>query len=211
MAEIRWYGHNCFRIRGKDAVILTDPVGKDTGYSLAKTTADVVTISSQSPEHTNLNAVKPEFDTVTGPGEYEMHDVFITGIRTHLDEEKGKVRGHNTVYLIEMDGMTFCHLGDLGHALGSEDAEAIGDVDVLLVPAGSTTLGPAKAAEVTSRLSPKVVIPMQFATASGDRNLASLESFCRNLGVDVPEPAEKLSLKASDLGETLQVVALAVS
>ena len=98
MAEIRWYGHNCFRIRGKDAVVLTDPVGKETGYSLAKTTADVVTISSQSPEHANLNAIKPEFDTVTGPGEYEMHDIFITGIRTHLDEEKGKVRGHNTVY-----------------------------------------------------------------------------------------------------------------
>ena len=70
---------------------------------------------------------------------------------------------------------------------------------------------PAKAAEVTSQLSPKVVIPMQFATASGDRSLANLENFCRNLGVSVPEPTEKLSLKASDLGETLQVVALAVS
>ena len=211
MAEIRWYGHNCFRIRGKDAVVLTDPVGKDTGYSLARTTADVVTISSERPEHANLNAIKPEFDTVTGPGEYEMHEVFITGIRTHLDEEKGKVRGHNTVYLIEMDGMTFCHLGDLGHALGEDDTEAIGDVDVLLVPAGSATLDPAKAAEITSQLSPKVVIPMQFATSSGDRSLANLENFCRNLGVSVPEPTEKLSLKASDLGETLQVVALAVS
>lgn len=211
MAEIRWYGHNCFRIRGKDAVVLTDPVGKETGYSLARTTADVVTISSDRPEHANLNAIKPEFDTVTGPGEYEMHEVFITGIRTHLDEEKGKVRGHNTVYLIEMDGMTFCHLGDLGHALGEDDTEAIGDVDVLLVPAGSATLDPAKAAEITSQLSPKVVIPMQFATSSGDRSLANLENFCRNLGVSVPEPTEKLSLKASDLGETLQVVALAVS
>ena len=211
MAEIRWYGHNCFRIRGKDAVVLTDPVGKETGYSLARTTADVVTISSDRPEHANLNAIKPEFDTVTGPGEYEMHEVFITGIRTHLDEEKGKVRGHNTVYLIEMDGMTFCHLGDLGHALGEDDTEAIGDVDVLLVPAGSATLDPAKAAEITSQLSPKVVIPMQFATTSGDRSLANLENFCRNLGVSVPEPTEKLSLKASDLGETLQVVALAVS
>lgn len=211
MAEIRWFGHNCFRIRGKDAVVLTDPVGKETGYALPKTTADIVTISSQSPEHANLNAVKPEFDTVTGPGEYEMHEVFITGIRTHLDAEQGKLRGHNTVYLIELDGMTFCHLGDLGHPLSEDDAEAIGDVDVLLVPAGSPTLDPARAAEITSQLSPKVVIPMQYATTSGDRGLANLESFCRNLGVSVPEPAEKLSLKASDLGETLQLVALAVS
>ncbi|MFT4039057.1 MAG: MBL fold metallo-hydrolase [Thermomicrobiales bacterium] len=211
MAEIRWYGHNCFRIRGKDAVVLTDPVGRETGFSLARTTADIVTISSESPDHANLNAVKPEFDTVRGPGEYEMHDVFITGIRTHLDEAKGKERGHNTVYLIELDGMKFCHLGDLGHSLGEEDIAAIGDVDVLLTPAGSASLDPARAAEITSQLSPKVVIPMQFATGSGDRALANLETYCRNLGVSVPEPTDKLSLKASDLGETMQVVALSVS
>src|SRR5215213_5267972 len=78
MAEFRWYGHNCFRIRGKDAVIMTDPVGKKTGFTLAKQTADIVTVSSPQPEHTNLDAVKPEFDTIDGPGEYEIHDVFVT-------------------------------------------------------------------------------------------------------------------------------------
>lgn len=211
MAEFRWYGHNCFRIRGKDAVILTDPVGKSTGFSLAKTTADVVTISSDHPAHSNVAAIKPEFDTITGPGEYEMHDVFITGIRTHLDDANGKVRGHNTAYLIELDGLTVCHLGDLGHTLSQEDAESMGDVDVLLVPAGGANLDPARAAEVTSQLSPKVVIPMQFATPTGDRDLASLETFCRNLGVSLPEPEEKLSLKSSDLGETLRLVVLGVS
>jgi L-ascorbate metabolism protein UlaG (beta-lactamase superfamily) len=60
MAEIRWYGHNCFRIKGKDAVVLTDPVGKSTGFALAKQTADLVTVSSPQPEHRNLNAVKQE-------------------------------------------------------------------------------------------------------------------------------------------------------
>lgn len=211
MAEFRWYGHNCFRIRGKDAVILTDPVGKATGFSLAKTTADVVTISSDHPAHSNVAAIKPEFDTITGPGEYEMHDVFITGVRTHLDDANGKVRGHNTAYLIELDGLTVCHLGDLGHTLSQEDAEAMGDVDVLLVPAGGSNLDPARAAEVTSQLSPKVVIPMQYATPTGDRDLASLELFCRNLGVSLPEPEEKLSVKSGDLGETLRLVVLGVS
>ena len=59
MAEFRWYGHNCFRIRGKDAVVMTDPVGKGTGFTLAKQTADIVTVSSPQPEHANLAAVKP--------------------------------------------------------------------------------------------------------------------------------------------------------
>lgn len=211
MAEFRWYGHNCFRIRGKDAVVITDPVGKGTGFTLAKTTADVVTVSSPQPEHANLAAIKPEFDTIDGPGEYEIHDVFVTGIRTHLDEANGTEKGHNTAFLIELDGMVICHLGDLGHALSAEHTEAMSDVDVLLVPAGSKSLDPARAAEIASQLSPKVVIPMQYATASGDRGLTGLEVFGRNLGVSLPEPQEKLTLKSSDLGDAMRVVVLGVS
>jgi L-ascorbate metabolism protein UlaG (beta-lactamase superfamily) len=211
MAEFRWYGHNCFRIRGKDAVVLTDPVGKATGYSLPKLTADLVTISSLQPEHTNLAAVKPEFATVDGPGEYEIRDIFVTGIRTHLDDARGKLRGHNTSYLIELDGMVICHLGDLGHALSEEHAEAMTDVDILLIPAGSPNLDPARAAEIASQLSPKVVIPMQYATAAGDRDHVGLDAFCRHLGVDVPEVEEKLTVKPGDLGETTKLVVLGVS
>jgi L-ascorbate metabolism protein UlaG (beta-lactamase superfamily) len=211
MAEIRWFGHNCFRIRGKDAVVLTDPVGKSTGYTLPKQTADLVTVSSSQPEHTNLAAVKAQFDTIDGPGEYEIHEIFVTGIRTHQDEAGGKVRGHNTTYLIEMDGMVICHLGDLGHPLSEEHAEAMTDVDILLVPAGSKYLDPARAAEISSQLSPKIVIPMQYATEGGDRDLLKLEAFARNLGVDVPAPEEKLTVKSSDLGDTTRLVVLGVS
>jgi L-ascorbate metabolism protein UlaG (beta-lactamase superfamily) len=211
MAEFRWYGHNCFRIRGKDAVVLTDPVGKSTGYTLAKQTADLVTISSPQPEHTNFNAVKPEFKTIDGPGEYEIHDVFVTGIRTHQDEERGEVRGHNTSYLIELDGMVICHVGDLGHELSEEQAEAMTDIDVLLIPAGSHHLDPARAAEIASALSPKIVIPMQYATKSGDRGLLGLETFSRNLGVDVGEVEEKFVAKPGDLADTMRLVVLGVS
>lgn len=211
MAEFRWYGHNCFRIRGKDAVVLTDPVGKTTGYALAKQTADLVTVSSSAPEHTNFNAVKPEFATIDGPGEYEIHDVFVTGIRTHQDEERGKLRGHNTSYLIELDGMVICHLGDLGHALSEEHAETMTDIDILLVPAGSRHLDPARAAEIASELSPKIVIPMQYATDAGDRSLLGLESFCRNLGVDVPAVEDKFVAKPGDLADTMRLVVLGVS
>jgi L-ascorbate metabolism protein UlaG (beta-lactamase superfamily) len=211
MAEFRWYGHNCFRIRGKDAVVLTDPVGKSTGYTLAKQTADVVTVSSHQPEHTNFGAVKPDFDTIDGPGEYEIHDVFVTGIRTHLDEARGTLRGHNTSYLIELDGMVICHLGDLGHALSEEHAEAMTDIDVLLVPAGGRNLDPARAAEIASQLSPKIVIPMQYATKSGDRDLVGLEPFCRNLGVDVPAVEDKLVAKPSEFADTMRLVVLGVT
>jgi L-ascorbate metabolism protein UlaG (beta-lactamase superfamily) len=107
--------------------------------------------------------------------------------------------------------MVICHLGDLGHALSEEQTEAMTDVDVLLVPAGSRHLDPARAAEITGQLAPKVVIPMQYATASGDRDLLGLDAFCRNLGVTLPEPEEKLNVKSSDLGDTMRLVVLGVS
>ena len=210
MAEFKWFGHNCFRIRAREATVLTDPVGRETGYTLPKQTADVVTISHAHPGHANLAAVKPEFTTIDGPGEYEVHDVFVTGIRTYHDGALGAERGRNTIYLIELEGMVICHLGDLGHPLSEDQAEAMANVDVLLVAAGGgTVLEPVQAAEIISQIEPKVVIPMQYATERGDKRLGGLEPFCKALGVAVPDPVEKLALRQIDLGETMRVIALA--
>jgi len=209
MAEIRFFGHNCFRIKAREATILTDPVDRVTGYGMPKQTADIVTISHQHQGHANLNAVKPDYQIVKGPGEYEMHEVFVTGIRTYHDANKGQDRGYNTVYVFEVEGLKICHLGDLGHALNTEQAELLEDCDILMVPAGGGELiTPEQAAEITGQIGPKLVIPMQYATAVGDTQLAGLDRFCKSLGVPVPEPEEKLVVKSSDLTDTLRLVAL---
>jgi L-ascorbate metabolism protein UlaG (beta-lactamase superfamily) len=210
MAEFRWYGHNCVRIKGRDVTVITDPVGRTTGYLMPKQNADVVTISHEHPGHTNLAALRPDYRVVRGPGEYELNDIFITGIRTYKDDDRGQERGYNTVYLIELEGMVVCHLGDLGHALTDEQAEAMSNVDVLLVPAGGgQVLDPPKAAELIGQLEPKVVIPLQYATAFGDRSLGDLATFCKHLGVEAPPAEEKLVLRQSDLTDALRLVVLA--
>lgn len=207
MAEIKWFGHNCFRIRAKEATVITDPVGKVTGYAMTKQTADIVSLSHTDEAHSNLNAVRPEYQLVDGPGEYEMHGVFITGVRTFRDAENGATRGFNTIFLFELDGMHFCHLGNLGHLLTSAQLEEIGSPDVLFVPAGGTdVISPAQAAEVIAQLEPKIIIPMRYATEQGDRDLGDLASFCKALGVTTPTPEEKLTIR--DAGETTQVIAL---
>jgi L-ascorbate metabolism protein UlaG (beta-lactamase superfamily) len=209
MAEFRWFGHNCFRIRSREAVILTDPVDKSTGFSLPKQTADIVTVSHDHPGHANLAAVKPDYFTISGPGEYEVHGVFITGVRTYHDTERGAARGYNTVYLIELEGMQICHLGDLGHPLTEEQAEALTNTDVLLIPAGGgSVIDSERAAEVVAQLQPKLVVPMQFKTAKGDKDLAEVAEFCRHLGVEMPAAEEKLTLRSSDLTEQMQAVVL---
>ena len=171
--------------------------------------ADIVTVSHNHPGHANLDADKPEYQLVNGPGEYELHEVFITGIRTYHDDKQGKERGYNTVYLIELEGMVICHLGDLGHALTEEQAEAMAGCDVLLVPAGGgSVLDPAAAVEVIGQLEPKIVIPMQYATPVGDTDLGGVEAFSKLLGVDLPAVEDKLVIRQSDLGEAMRVVVL---
>jgi L-ascorbate metabolism protein UlaG (beta-lactamase superfamily) len=209
MAEIKWFGHNCFRIRAKEATVIIDPVDRVTGYVMPKQTADIVAISHDHNGHSNLNAIKPEYQIVDGPGEYEMHDVFITGIRTYHDAVNGAERGYNVCYLIELEGIVFCHLGDLGHPLSTELAELMGSADVLMIAAG----GPGiidfeQAAEIVGQLEPKVVIPMQFATANGDKQRGDIEAFCKALGVASPEAIDKLTIKPSDLAEAMQVIVL---
>jgi L-ascorbate metabolism protein UlaG (beta-lactamase superfamily) len=213
MAEIRWYGHNCFRIRAKEATIVTDPVGRETGYTMPKVTADIVSLSHQHPGHTNLAAIRPDppFRVIDGPGEYEIHDVLITAVRTYHDADKGAQRGYNTAYLFEVEGMTICHLGDLGHALSAGQAESLASADILLVPAGGdnqNVIDPARAAEIIGQIEPSIVIPMQYAAGAGDTGLGDLTAFCKALGVETPAPEDKLTVRSSDLSESMRVVAL---
>ncbi len=101
MAEIKWFGHGCFRVRAREALVILDPVGKSTGYSLPKQKADIVTVSHQHPGHTALGQIQDGYFLIDGPGEYEVNDVFLTGVRTFHDDKLGKERGYNTIYLLE--------------------------------------------------------------------------------------------------------------
>lgn len=209
MAEIRWFGHNCFRIRAREAIVLMDPVGKKTGYSPSKQTADIVTVSHGDPESNNVQMVKPEYALIDGPGEYELHGVFISGMRTYHDKEKGAERGYNTIFELDIDGLRIVHLGDLGHELDDNAVETLSNVDILFAPAGGgPMLSPAEVAEVIGALSPKMVIPMQYRTASGDTKLEEVSEFCRHLSMEMPEPVDKLTVKPSDLSDQMQVVLL---
>src|SRR5687767_214028 len=115
MAEIKWFGHACFRLRTREATIMTDPVPRSTGYKVDKQRADIVTLSHEDPAHTALELISNPPKLVNGPGEYEMSEVFITGIRTYHDDKRGSERGRNTAYLFELEDLVVCHLGDLGH------------------------------------------------------------------------------------------------
>lgn len=205
MPDVQYLGHACFRLRGRDGVVICDPYSRSVGLDLGRPTAHIVTVSHSHPDHNNVAQVKPlreKLFVVEAPGEYEVSGILITGVRTYHDKAKGAELGTNTAYVIHLDDVVFCHLGDLGHELSQAQVEAIGNVDVLFVPVGGgETIGPAEAINVISQLEPRIVVPMHYGTAqmSFDQPLAPLERFTQELGMKEVVAEEKLSLSASNL------------
>jgi len=207
--DISWLGHSCFRLRSSHAIIITDPYPPDLGYSLGKPTARIVTVSHQHPGHSYVTGVGGEPKQVTGPGEYEISGVLIIGMTTFHDGEGGKKRGKNTVYLIEVDEVVVCHLGDLGHVLTTKQVEEMENVDVLLLPVGGvSTIDAPMAAEVVRQLEPKVVVPMHYKTEALTWELEPVGRFLKEMGIKEVASQPKLSFTKANLPATTQVFVL---
>jgi L-ascorbate metabolism protein UlaG (beta-lactamase superfamily) len=195
--DVTWLGQSCFRLRGKNAAVITDPYPPTLGLKLPRQDAELVTISHDHENHNYTQAVRDAFE-ITGPGEYEVAGVSVIGFPTFHDTEKGARRGRNTVYLIEIDDVRVCHLGDLGHALDDTDAETVASVDVLLVPVGGrTAMTAVQAAEVVRQLEPRFVVPMHYATPGVKVPLDGVERFLKEMAVTAVEPQPKLSVQAT--------------
>lgn len=208
--EISWLGHSCFHLRGKNVTLITDPFSPQLGHSLGKVSAPIVTISHNHPGHNSVESISGDPRIVRGPGEYEISDVLITGVASYHDDKHGQELGRNTIYIIHMDDLVICHLGDLGHVLQEEQLEEVADADILLVPIGGQhTINAAQAAEVISQVEPHIVIPMHYSHPTGDAP-NSLDKFCREMGIEAINPQPKLSMTRSTLPAETQVVVLSI-
>ncbi|MDP2930904.1 MAG: MBL fold metallo-hydrolase [Chloroflexota bacterium] len=207
--NINWLGHSCFRIKGSQATVITDPYSPDLGYTLGKHTAQIVTVSHPHPGHNYVEGIGGEPKVIKGPGEYEISGVLIIGVATFHDAEKGEKRGKNTAYLINVDEISVCHLGDLGHVLTARQVEELDNVDVLLLPVGGvSTINATVAAEIVRQLEPKVVIPMHYQTPVLKRELEPVDRFLKEIGVTQVNRQPKLSFTKANLPLTTQVFLL---
>jgi len=207
--DMTWLGHACFRMRGREGVVLTDPPDPKSGHAIPRTEAGLVTMSHEHSGHASLRSVAGEPVVLRGPGEYEVHEVLVTGLGSFHDDEKGAERGRNTVFAIRLDDLVICHLGDLGHTLPATDLEKLGDIDIALVPISGPdiNLSAARAAEVVHQLEPKVVVPMSF-DPDDTKNDTPYMRLLHELGVKELTAVPKLSVTRSTLRDNLQVVAL---
>jgi L-ascorbate metabolism protein UlaG (beta-lactamase superfamily) len=209
--EITWYGHSCFRLTERSlATVVTDPFDSESvGYEPLKLKADIVTSSHDAPGHNYLNAVKGYEHGITGPGEFEIGGVFITGVQTDAQSKKASDRPRNTLYVFDYDGLTVAHLGDLRSVPTQAEIEALGTVNVALVPVGGGgSLNAAKAAEVVSLLEPNLVIPMHFHTPASKLPLDRLDKFLKEMGLHEADTAPSLKVTHSGLPDETKVIVL---
>jgi L-ascorbate metabolism protein UlaG (beta-lactamase superfamily) len=210
--EITWYGHSCFRLTERGmASVVTDPYDhRSIGYDTLKLKADIVTVSHDAPGHNFVTAVKTQHHLITGPGEYEIGGVFITGVQTNGLKKRDPNEARNTLYVFDYDGLTIAHLGDINHVPNQTDIEALGNVHIALVPVGGGGgLNAAKAVEMISLLEPGIVIPMHFGTASSNIKLAPVSKFLKEMGLGSIEPQPSLKITKSSVPEETKVVVLA--
>jgi L-ascorbate metabolism protein UlaG (beta-lactamase superfamily) len=207
--EIIWLGHSCFLIKGKEKTIITDPCHPDLGYRLGEPVADIVTLSHFHRGHSYIEGVGNDPKQIKSPGEYEIGGTFITGIASFHDNNKGEVRGKNTIYVIEMEGMTLCHLGDLGHPLDSHLTEEIGDISILFLPVGEVSTMPIDTAtEIIRQLEPLIVIPMHYRTEVFAGNLSTVDKFLDRMRIRDLEAKPKLSITSSSLPSSTEIILL---
>lgn len=207
--EISWLGHACFRLKGRDSAVIMDPCPRSTGYNIGKQQANIVTISHPHPDHSYVEPFAGTSRLLDAPGEYEVGGVMVTGLRTFHDDKKGAERGRNTTFIVEVDEVRICHLGDIGHVPSSEQLEALNDIDVLLIPVGGhSTVNAATASEIISQLEPKIVVPMHYATDVSTAQLETLEPFIKQMGITAPTAQPKLSLTRGNLPIQTQVMVM---
>lgn len=207
--EITWYGHSCFRITERNmATVVMDPFDSaEVGYKPLSLKADILTVSHDAPGHNNVKAVKGSSWQITGPGEYEIGGVFLTGVSTTKGANKNE---KNMAFGFDYNGVNVVHLGDLKNIPSRSVIEALGTVNILLIPVGGGGgLNAAKASEVISLLEPGLVIPMHYKTDATEVKLNQINQFLKEMGLGkTVEPQDKLKITRRGIPDEPKVVVL---
>jgi L-ascorbate metabolism protein UlaG (beta-lactamase superfamily) len=169
--KITYYGHSSFLLEAADGTrVIVDPYrsgsfGGGLRYGPIADEADAVVATHTHDDHGAVDTIPGHPQTFVHPESAVVGGITITGIEVAHDAQGGKSRGKNTIIVFDDGDMRVVHLGDLGHTLGASTIEAIGSVDVLMVPVGGFyTIDHKQAAEVVDSLSPRIVLPMHYKT-----------------------------------------------
>lgn len=195
--QIQYFGLSSFKITTKSATIITDPFHKDSGLTPPRGAADILILADKNSKlYSATSGISGEHFDITDPGDYDVKGVAVTGIP--LKQEKGYV----SVFLIESEDLRILNLTHINEWNMKEDEiEALGDIDILIIPVGgNTVLSASAAAKVVNEVEPKIVIPSHYKMSGLILDLDSMEKFVKEMG-GKKEEMDKLTVKKKELTE----------
>ena len=202
--EITWLGRNCFRLRGRNGVVITDPCPPESGYRIGKPVANIVTLSRRDdPGYACLEAVGGEPKVLDAPGEYDIGGILITGVAmTRADGSR------NVAFVCELDGIRVGHLGLLTAAPSASVMEELNDIEILLLPVGGQNgVASPAAVDIMGSIEPRIAIPMNYKTEFEQLELDPIDRFLKETGSKA-EPQPRLQVSRSQLPQDLTIMLL---
>lgn len=207
MLQIRWHGHACWEITN-DKTLVTDPHdGKSIGIPAPSVTGDIILVSHDHYDHNSVKSVEKDGSKVILDGRKRTIDnIEIKGVDSFHDEAGGAKRGNNIIYKFTMDGIKFCHMGDLGHELDDDTANKLVDVDILFIPIGGTfTIDDKKAWNVVNKIKPKIIVPMHYKIGGLSLPIAGPDSFLDQSKCKVLHVGNEIDIEKEDLPDEPEV------
>jgi L-ascorbate metabolism protein UlaG (beta-lactamase superfamily) len=213
--KIKFYGHSAFMITTDTGVrIITDPYqsgsfGGALSYGKITDEADIVLASHDHEDHNYTKDIKGKFTHITKAGTHDVKGLKIRAIPSHHDTSKGKDRGSNLIFVVDVDGLTVAHAGDLGHTLEKETLEEIGKVDILLIPVGGFyTIDAREATKVMKDLKPAITIPMHFKNDKCNFPISDVEEFVGGKKGVTRAKASEIEIKKELLPKEQEIIVL---
>ena len=212
---IEWLGHASFLIISAGGTkIITDPYepgafGGALNYKPIGISPDIVTVSHDHADHSYVEGLPNHFSLVSQPGSKNVHGIDFKGIESYHDAEQGALRGMNIIFIMNVDRIRVCHLGDQGHELSPHQAEQLGEIDILLIPVGGYyTIGPDEATRMIDRLNPRIAIPMHFKTDKVELPILPVDNFLQGKGNVRISDSSELEIIRETLPDQCEIVVL---
>lgn len=199
--KIEYLGHSCFKLTESAGLsVVCDPYPDEVGYKMPLVKADAVTVSHHHFDHDCTDKVLNNPVVIDRAGSCNFHGVQIDAINSFHDDVHGKKRGENLIVKFVMDGITVCHLGDLGEPCSEELTDKISPVNVLLIPVGGNyTIDAKTAKEYVEKIKPQIVIPMHYRAEGCKIDIAKIDEFLKLFDDDCIYNDDCLNLSIKDL------------
>ncbi len=192
---LHYYGLSAFRLSSasNDVTVLLNPFEQSSGWKMPRVTPDIVLYSDSTRDEISLKTKDGHFPFIVKyPGEYEVQNIFIYGVG---------VDAHTTLFVLGIDDLYVGYLGGINRTLTEKELDALGRIDVLLLPVGDA-LRVSAAVDVIGQIEPRIVIPMSYKLPGLKGDYKPVTDFLKEYGIKDSEELDKLKLTKKDLPST---------